>query len=276
MFALLGAVLLASLLGSTHCAGMCGAFLLFAVGMQPTRREHIACQAAYHGGRLVTYTALGAVAGAMGRALDLGAGAVGLQQAAAIAAGVAMILFAAIMLAQRAGVRLPRAPVPSFMQSTLVRAHRAIADWSPPKRALATGLLTTLLPCGWLYAFVIVSAGTAHPLMGALSMATFWLGTLPLLAAMGAGLQAMTGPLRRHLPVATAVLVLCMGVLTAAGRVTLPAPTLVAGLDAVPGSAGEAIRNVRHLDSSSMPCCNPEGGASDDRASVVQHEGGAP
>ncbi len=258
MLALLSAVLLASLLGSAHCAGMCGAFLMFAVGMQPTRREHIACQCAYHAGRLATYTVLGAVAGAMGNALDLGAGAVGLHRAAAIVAGVAMILFAVILLAQRAGVRFPRAPVPRFMQDTLVRAHRAITDWNPTRRALATGLLTTLLPCGWLYAFVIVSAGTAHPLTGAASMAAFWLGTLPLLAALGAGLQAMTGPLRRHLPVATSLIVLCMGVLTAAGRVTIPTSALVDRVGSVPGSAGVALEQVRRLDHAQLPCCNAE------------------
>lgn len=258
MLALLGAVLLASLLGSAHCAGMCGAFLMFAVGMQPTRREHVLCQGGYHAGRFITYTVLGAIAGAMGQALDLSASAVGLQRSAAIVAGVAMILFAAVLLLQRAGVRVPRAPVPAFMQSTLVRAHRAITDWTAVRRALATGLLTTLLPCGWLYAFVIVSAGTASPALGAASMAVFWLGTLPLLAAVGAGMQAMSGPLRRHLPVATAVLVLCMGVLTAAGRVTLPSSALVAKLGAVPGTAGVAVDAVRHLDQANMPCCNPD------------------
>ncbi|MFO0830776.1 MAG: sulfite exporter TauE/SafE family protein [Phycisphaerales bacterium] len=266
MLALLGAVLLASVLGSTHCAGMCGAFLMFAVGMQPTRREHVVCQCGYHGGRLFTYVVLGAVAGGMGRALDLGAGAVGLQRGAAMFAGIAMILFASILLAQRAGVRLPRAPVPAFMQQALVRAHRAIAAWTPARRAVATGLLTTLLPCGWLYAFVIVSAGTAHPMLGALSMAVFWLGTVPLLAALGAGLQVVSGPLRRHLPVATAVIVLCMGVLTAAGRVTLPTTALVGRLGAVPGSAGAAVEQVSHFDQSALPCCNPAGEAPVERS----------
>ena len=56
MIALIGAVLVASLLGSLHCAGMCGAFVAFAVigspGHQPSR---VALNTAYNLGRLITY-----------------------------------------------------------------------------------------------------------------------------------------------------------------------------------------------------------------------------
>ena len=63
------------------------------------------------------------------------------------------------------------------------------------RRGAATGLLTTLLPCGWLYAFVITAAGTGNALAGAGLMATFWVGTLPMLTIVGIGVRKLAAPL---------------------------------------------------------------------------------
>ena len=65
--ALIWAILLVSLVGSPHCAGMCGPFIAFCVGTEkqsPSR--HAAVQGAYHGGRLLSYLLLGVVAGLLG------------------------------------------------------------------------------------------------------------------------------------------------------------------------------------------------------------------
>ena len=73
MIALIGAIFLASVLGSFHCAGMCGAFLAVASGAPGGRaKRQVLLQGAYHAGRLVSYTALGAAAGAAGGLVDLG------------------------------------------------------------------------------------------------------------------------------------------------------------------------------------------------------------
>jgi sulfite exporter TauE/SafE len=80
------------------------------------------------------------------------------------------------------------------------------------------GLVTTLIPCGWLYAFVAVAGGTAHPLTGAGVMALFWLGTLPVMASLGLLAQSALGPLRRRLPILTASLLVVFGMLTLAGK----------------------------------------------------------
>ena len=53
LIALCGAVLGASLLGSLHCAGMCGGLVAFAAGAgaEGPRRARFARHVAYHGGR---------------------------------------------------------------------------------------------------------------------------------------------------------------------------------------------------------------------------------
>jgi uncharacterized protein len=68
VIALVAAIFLASLLGSLHCAGMCGAFVAIACGRlgndRSDWRDAVALQTAYHGGRLLTYVTLGMFAGA--------------------------------------------------------------------------------------------------------------------------------------------------------------------------------------------------------------------
>lgn len=216
---MIGAVLVASLVGSLHCAGMCGAFVAMAVGVghdKPVSKTRL--QASYHLGRLGVYSAIGAGFGLAGGAVDLGGRAVGLHRAAVLLAASTMIVVGLVTLLRLAGVRVPRAASPGFMQRAFVRAHGLASKLSPVKRSLVIGLMTGLLPCGWLYAFALVAAGTAHPLAGAFTMAAFWTGTLPVMVAVGTGVQALAGTLGRYVPGAMAVAIVTMGVLTALGR----------------------------------------------------------
>ncbi len=85
-------------------------------------------------------------------------------------------------------------------------------------RAWLTGLVTTLLPCGWLYVFVATAGGAGSVRGGMLVMAAFWLGTVPALVAVGLGAQRLFAPLRVRLPMLSPAIVLVMGLLTISGR----------------------------------------------------------
>ena len=222
---LIATVFVASLLGSLHCAGMCGAFVLFAVGNPNGGGRRVPLHVAYHGGRLITYASLGAMAGLLGSAFDFGGSLVGVQRAAAILAGAMMVGFGAIAILRIQGVRVPKPPLPRGWERVLTAGHRFAAARPPVVRALATGLLTTLLPCGWLYAFVISAAGTASPALGALTMVVFWVGTVPVLVTLGAGLRAITGALGRRLPTITAAAVVAVGLATIVMRASELGPT---------------------------------------------------
>jgi sulfite exporter TauE/SafE len=225
MWTMLSTVFVASLLGSVHCAGMCGGFVAFYAGSSAdtspaTRRQ---AHLAYHGGRLATYAFLGAVAGTLGHALDLAGDAAGLQHLAAVTAGVGMILWGVLTLLRAYGVKLPPAPVPPLIQQQFSKVIRTLHTKPPVVRAAVLGLSTTLLPCGWLYAFAVTAAGTGSPLRGALAMAVFWAGTVPLLAGLGVGIQHLTGPLRQHLPKLTAAALVIVGVMAVTNRLHMPA-----------------------------------------------------
>ncbi len=224
MFSLISTVLVASLVGSTHCAGMCGGFVAFYAGTGNDARGFAKSfpHLAYHGGRGLTYVLLGALAGGLGGALNLAGNLAGVQAAAAVLAGSVMVLWGAVALARALGLRLPAAPVPQRILRAYGAVMRKLQGKPPVLRAGLLGLASALLPCGWLYAFVVTAAGTGHAGYGALAMAAFWLGTVPLLVGLGVGVQQLAGPLRAHLPKLSAVALVVVGMLAVTHRAALP------------------------------------------------------
>jgi hypothetical protein len=226
VIALLSSLFVAALVGSPHCAGMCGGFVALYAGQEGGRR--VLAHAAYNGGRLVSYALLGAVAGLLGASVEQLGATAGISRAAAIAAGALMVLWGTATIAATLGARLPKWPGPRLAGRGFAAALRALRAQPAPQRALAIGLLSTLLPCGFLYVFVAAAAATASPLWGALVMTAFWAGTVPIMASLGFAAQSLLGPLRRRLPVVTAGALVVLGLLTMAGKLGLPTPLPVA------------------------------------------------
>jgi sulfite exporter TauE/SafE len=266
---LVAAVFVASLLGSMHCVGMCGAFLAIAVDTNlgsPGKASRLPLAAWYHLGRLVTYVTLGVIGGAIGAAVNLTAEAAGLQRAAAALAGSLMIVFGVLAVLRHVGLakgRVLRAaqaatgrvPLPKKIEAAALKGHRAAMGLPPMGRALTIGLLTTLLPCGWLYAFAITAAGTGSPVSGAIVMVVFWAGTLPIMIGLGLVVQRAGGVLRRYIPLATSLMVVAFGIITLLGREMLPAfasPAPVAF-----GDAAQAAAHARTLRETPLECCDP-------------------
>lgn len=253
MTALFIAVLSASLLGSLHCAGMCGAFVVLAVSGNGTAASRPwTLQAAYHTGRLLTYITFGVVAGTIGATLDLGGSLVNIQRAATVLAAATLVLFGLLTLLRVLGVRRGAHAAPAWMARLAQRGHRAAWLLDPLPRAMAIGLLTTLLPCGWLYAFVVTAAGTAHPLTAAAVMAVFWLGTLPVMATIGAGARRLSGPLGAYAPVLTASLLIVVGVFTLIHRSSLIGLPLPSRSPTAEASGQLEVPSA----GSPLPCCN--------------------
>jgi len=218
---LLAGIVLASLLGSIHCAGMCGPFTCLYSGPRG-ETARLGAHVAYNTGRLLSYVVLGAIAGLIGaRVDDLGRFA-GVGHLAALVAGCLMIAWAAATIGATLGFRVPISLAPEWARRTLGGVLVSASRQRPETRALLVGLLTTLLPCGWLYTFVGVAGSTGNALSGATVMAVFWIGTVPMLLAVGVGAGRLLGPLARRLPVVGATFVLVLGLLTVAGKLHAP------------------------------------------------------
>lgn len=237
-------VLVAALLGSVHCAGMCGGFVCFyATGKGSSTGAHIS----YNAGRLVSYLTLGVLAGVLGASVDRLGALAGLSRVAAVLSGTLMVAWGLSTLLATRGVKLPGfwQPLPGGTRNPLGALLARVRDRSPMVRAAATGLLTTLLPCGWLYAFVAAAAGTGSIARSVTTMAFFWLGTLPMMLAAGYGVQRITGRLRARLPLVTAMAVVVMGLLSMAGKMRV-APQALQQAAASSQTAAPAVPHGHH------------------------------
>jgi hypothetical protein len=186
---------LAGLLGGfTHCAGMCGPFVLAQItsddrslnksGLSEGRRLVRAFLLPYHLGRLSTYVALGAIfGGATGLAIFLSgahwlpAPLLGLAAIAFLAQGLSGTLHRFGITVGGHGVNPLAAPLTRLVRPLLARPN----GW----RGYALGLALGFLPCGLLWGALGAAAGSGGPWRGMLAMAAFTLGTVPSLVLVG-------------------------------------------------------------------------------------------
>lgn len=188
LVAVLIAALGSGLLGSVHCAAMCGP--LVAAGCTRDGGTRIAGDAwQYYLGRLVSYATVGAVCGHLGRhALcilpmhTVESVAVGVVAAAAAARGI-WLLF------ERAPAErpIPLRRGPGSRGGGLLRRILGAVEVAFGKpfgalfagRALPLGLVTGVLPCGALVPAWMLAASTGSAPQGAAAMAAFSLASAP-------------------------------------------------------------------------------------------------
>ncbi len=247
MMTLIATVLVASLAGSFHCAGMCGPLVAFVLNpLDKTGTPRASLHASYHLSRLVAYALLGAGAGTIGAMLDLTGSAIGLQRTAAVLAGLVIAITGVATLLRYLGLSVPLGRTPTFVTRIVQVMQKLALSFQPLPRAALFGVLTALLPCGWLYVFGVTAAGTGNPLAGAAVMAAFWAGTAPWLLAVGVGTQFLTRLLGPRMPVVTALVLVALGVMTIAGRTTV-----------APGAFAALSSHDRAPES--LPCCHESG-----------------
>jgi sulfite exporter TauE/SafE len=207
--AFLATVLVSSVAGSLHCAAMCGPLVGMHGGAYGIRLALVHAL-----GRLATYVTLGTLAGLVGGAVEIAGSAARVQHAATLVAGAAIVLWGVHAIAVARGWVRGRGAGGALFQKGRVQ----LRGKRPATRAWLVGALTGLLPCGWLWAFVIAAAGTGHAATGALVMAVFWLGTVPAMTGMLAFGGAVITRLRARLPVITACVLMALGLATLATR----------------------------------------------------------
>ena len=231
MLPFLGAVFVASITGSVHCAGMCGPLAVVACGSSDGTHS-IGAAWSYQFARGASYAVVGGLAGVLGSLTECSGELVGAQHIASMLAGVTLASVGLIMLLRLCGAPLGAPQLPRFV-STLARAwHLRAMRLSPRARAISIGAATPLLPCGWLWAFAVVAAGTASAWGGALVMIAFWLGSVPAVAAVVYGARIGARGLGRFVHGASAILLVAVGIEVAWHRASLAAPVAKAVLQA--------------------------------------------
>lgn len=198
---------IASLLGSLHCAAMCGGFVAFYSADSGSRwSSHLS----YNLGRLLTYLLLGSAAFFLGTRIDLLGERFGVSKLSALLVAIVLISFGIGALLRIKFKNLGAKWLERFGAGRcLAQVMRGSAR--PSLKAFLIGTLSTTLPCGWLYSFVAIAA-TANSLAEAcIVMLVFWLGTLPVMFTFGTIAARLGQRLGRVAPYLTALLILCAG-----------------------------------------------------------------
>ncbi|MDR3608593.1 MAG: sulfite exporter TauE/SafE family protein [Oligoflexia bacterium] len=200
------AVMVASLAGSGHCVAMCGGLVA-----ATTRSGKDVIQ--YHLGRLTGYLALGALAGELGAQLFVDTTSGMLSWVPAVLIG-ALLINMGIQTWHGGGraphfgsfVWLPRSVFMRLFNPALSRTSSG-----SPFQAARAGLLSALLPCGWLHAFVLGATTLRSPVAGAGFLLMFWLGTLPALAAAPWLVRRWLTPIFTRVPRLSSALLILAG-----------------------------------------------------------------
>jgi len=176
------------LLGGVHCVGMCGGIvtaLSLGLPAQPGgRRARWSYLLAYNLARITSYAIAGALLGGLGW---LAANWSGLHQVQLVLQWLAALFLLALGLYLggwwQGLVLLERVGGPVWKR--LEPLGRRFLPLRNTGQAFVLGLVWGWLPCGLVYSVLVWSISTADPLYGAALMASFGLGTLPNLLAMG-------------------------------------------------------------------------------------------
>jgi hypothetical protein len=191
-------VFLVGLLGSVHCAGMCGG-IVGALSLAPLRVRPGAAvivlrsagtavpaarTLAYNAGRIASYAAAGALAGGLAGGAARWTALPLLQGAAYVAANLLLVALGLYLMdvwrgvarIEAAGGRLWRHVGPLL---------RRVGPPDTGGRMFLAGALWGWLPCAMVYSVLVSAMLSGSAGRGAAVMLAFGLGTLPMMMALG-------------------------------------------------------------------------------------------
>jgi sulfite exporter TauE/SafE len=162
-------------LGSFHCVGMCGPLAMAVGSGVGTSNLHL--KILYNLGRVLTYSALGIVAGLVGKSFSI----LGFQDDLSVAAGILIILF--VLFSNDKVIRFftgKTVKITSGLRTMLGKLLRK----KSPIALTGIGILNGLLPCGFVY-LALAGSAAAGSIAGSFGyMVLFGLGTIPMMLGL--------------------------------------------------------------------------------------------
>lgn len=207
-----GMLFVIGLITSVHCIAMCGGINLSQTLQKDTSTEISRAMfrntLEYNIGRVVSYTVIGGVLGAVGALAGIGSSlqtSTLFQGILKLFAGIIMVVMGVNMLGIFPGLRRLAIHIPNFDKKTKQKSGRK------PRTPFFIGLCNGLMPCGPLQSMQVVALASGNPLAGALSMFCFSLGTVPLMLGFGSAVSMLGKRFTRQVLKAGAILVVVMG-----------------------------------------------------------------
>lgn len=176
---------------SLHCAGMCGPLVLSMPFSDRHGRPSINNVVLYHMGKTISYTILGALFGIFGMGLKIA----GSQQFFSIGFGL-LILILVI------GPKINNT-INNYLRKIENRWSHAMIRLSNAARGrtlLILGLSNGFIPCGIIYIALAASVMTYNALDGAIFMALFGIGTIPILSFIILGQKMIREKIKFKMP----------------------------------------------------------------------------
>lgn len=190
------------LMGSFHCIGMCGPIAMaIPGGGSDSRTINLFL---YNFGRIITYSIIGLLFGIIGKGIFIA----GLQQTLSIVAGISILLY--ILINYISGKN--KFEKLTFAHLFIKKSLSKLFSIKSRKSAFGIGLLNGFLPCGLVYVAIAGAVAMAGAMEGALYMALFGFGTVPVMAAINIAKNKISisfrTRMRKLIPYAIAVVAL--------------------------------------------------------------------
>jgi sulfite exporter TauE/SafE/copper chaperone CopZ len=157
------------------CMAVVGGLVLSMSATFAKEGDKIKPQLMFHGGRIVAFFILGGVIGAIGSAFTLGTTGTFIL---GLIIAVVMIILGINLLDVFPWAKQLQPSMPKFISK---RAH-SISNLNHTLTPLLVGIGTFFLPCGFTQSMQLYTLTTGSFLKGGLTMLSFALGTLPVLA----------------------------------------------------------------------------------------------
>lgn len=193
MTALIASAIMLGLFGSFHCLGMCGPIALALPLNTKSFATKLAGTLSYNFGRIVTYSFIGMLFGIFGKGLQLA----GFLQATSIALGV-VILLSLVLPALFKKMNFSAKWYLKF-NNWINKSIGIFLKRKSNGALFVLGLLNGLLPCGLVYIAVTGALVYGGPTEGALFMAIFGWGTLPMMGLLPLLSHTLSGSVRRKM-----------------------------------------------------------------------------
>jgi sulfite exporter TauE/SafE len=205
-------------LGSFHCIGMCGPIALALPVHTAKPAKKILLILSYNFGRIVTYSLFGAAAGVAGQSLVVG----GYQQILSVAMGIIILL---MVFFPKKKSNLFQAHIFSFFNSIKNQLRKLfLKNGHGP--LFTIGLLNGFLPCGLVYISMAGAVATGDLVSGALFMAFFGLGTVPVMLSLPLAGEVVSVNARNKIRKTVPIIVGAMAVLLILRGLNLGIPYL--------------------------------------------------
>lgn len=252
MTILLSALVL-GLMGSFHCAGMCGPIAIALPLHGTTILQKTFGAALYNIGRTVTYGIMGALFGLLGQ----GVGMLGFQQKISVVMGALMII--SVLFPALFKTKSNIGKIWSRFVGSLKRTIGKMFSIRSFSSLFFIGLLNGLLPCGLVYMAIAGAIGTGNVTQGSLYMILFGLGTIPMLLAISMAGNIMSQAIRTKINKLIPVLIIVVGLLFILRGLSLGIPFLSPPKQKIEQKFEKSLQKEPaslHLESKG-DCCSP-------------------